>query len=148
MGYCITLTDNRLLITHAKQASALEAVKQLMTRTDLMTGGSNRGDRWFAWVNDNSIMEATELGEALLDWRYEPEYDDEGRDIVRVELLGEKIGDEVHLWRVIAPYVEDGSFLDYIGEDDERWRWEFVGGKLYERNGINVWSDPTPVLEA
>jgi hypothetical protein len=147
VGYCITLIDNRLLITHAKQPSALEAVKQLMTRTDLMTGGSSSGERWFAWVNNNSILEAEELADALLDWRYEAE-SDEGGDIVRVEFIGEKLGDEHHLWRVLAPFVEDGSYLEYIGEDDERWRYEFVGGRLYERSGTNVWGDPKPIVGA
>ena len=42
----------------------------------------------------------------------------------------------------IAPYVDDGSFIEVYGEDCERWRWVFKNGKIYLIHPEIIWKEP------
>ena len=46
---------------------------------------------------------------------------------------GEKYGDDDLIFNAIAPYVEDGSYIQMNGEDGAIWRWVFENGKCVEK---------------
>ena len=72
---------------------------------------------------------------------YEPEMDDDG-NIVGVEFVGEKISySEDTMFDAIAPYVEDGSFIEMTGEDGCMWRWVFKNGTCKEQRATITWDD-------
>jgi hypothetical protein len=79
---------------------------------------------------------ADELAERL----YEAYFDDNG-NIDAIGYYGRNLSDEKTLFNQIAPMVEDGSFLEYRGEDGDIWRWVFRGGKCYERGAIITWPE-------
>lgn len=73
-------------------------------------------------------------------WPYDFELDGLG-NIVRIEYLGEKLGDDLEMFQKIAPYVREGSFLEMRGEDGEQWRWIFRGGKCEEVRAKVSWEE-------
>lgn len=39
----------------------------------------------------------------------------------------------------IAPYVEEGSYIEFIGEQGDNWRWEVRDGQAYEVEPVKLW---------
>lgn len=63
---------------------------------------------------------------------FRPEFDNDG-NITNLMFEGEKYGwGEKELFRKIAPYVKEESYIHMVGEDGEHWKWEFQDGKCYE----------------
>ena len=75
----------------------------------------------------------------LEDYHYRPSFDEEG-DIDGVEFCAEKLRDEYSMFREIAPFVRDGSFIEMRGEDSLVWRWAFRGGQCHEVDPL--WLEP------
>ena len=64
----------------------------------------------------------------------------EGDWLTFVGWHGDKQGQEDLLMESIAGYVEHGSFVNWIGEDCERYRWEFISQRLLVREGTSDWN--------
>ena len=143
MEYYIELRDSDFYIKEKNFKNVLEAISNLMTQTDKMNGGSSNEDRWFSWVNTDNVLRAirqNNLRQVMTEWRFPVGFEDVGKgDICDLSFSGEKSGDEVYFFDAIAPWVEDGSFLEFQGEEGERWRWEFQNGKMIERFAKVIW---------
>lgn len=88
---------------------------------------------WYSWVDDSEVLNADNFVEAMRAWRWEAEVSD--GHCHGLEWEGEKYSDDMVVpLEAIAPFVEDGSFLEMRGEDDEMWRWVFRGGQLHTYN--------------
>lgn len=142
MGYCIQLVDQKFTIKKENKAKALEAIRALAKQTSKMSGGSwgpggQERSRHFSWVTTDDFVLAKTLEAALEAWRYEAlfHHKDEKNegDVVGINFSGEKLGDDKVLLDAIAPFVEDGSFLQFSGEDGGAWRWVFKDGKCTEK---------------
>jgi len=46
---------------------------------------------------------------------------------------------EKDLFQALAPYVVGGSYVEWRGEDGERWRFVFSNGKMEEKRAKLVW---------
>ena len=131
MGYCIKMTDNNFIIKKSNFEKALKDLKGVfipenMTCYDYFNGKKHPH---FSWVNTRTVLDSTTLEEAMTEIRNEPIYNVNG-DICNVEFTGEKYGDENVFFSAIAPYVEDGSYLAFKGEDGSEWTWNFNNGKV------------------
>lgn len=82
------------------------------------------------WVETKTVLESTDLEGALKEIRYAPQYDKNG-DICGIEFTGEKYGDEKIFFGALAPYVKDGSYLCFKGEDGETWKWLFTDNTVH-----------------
>lgn len=91
-------------------------------------------ERHFSWMNNADPDEWETLEDAMASWGYPIETDDEG-NVIDIRFHGQKIGDEDQLFDAIAPYVEDGSYIEMTGEDDYVWRWVFNGNRVEEVEG-------------
>ena len=69
------------------------------------------------------------------------EYDlDDGGNLGLVH-YNNKTGAEGHFFEAIAPFVQDGSFIEWRGEDGCEWRWLFTNGTCSEQTVVTkVWS--------
>jgi hypothetical protein len=137
MGYCIQLQDGHLTIKAENKAAALEAVKRMDPRTG---HGWWNGEAQFSWVDHQDVVKASTLEEALGLWHFPPVLSEAG-DIIALEYEGEKIGDEIKLFATLAPFVENGSHVEFLGEDGERWRYVFDNGGFREQQGETTWRD-------
>jgi len=113
MGYCMNMRKCKIRIECENKNSALNILKQF-------TKGKQ-----FAWVDSEVIQKCTNLEEALHEMRYEAILDD-CSNIINLEFIGEKLGDDDKLFNYIAPFVEDGSYIEMAGEDGDIWRWVFT----------------------
>ena len=77
----------------------------------------------------------------LENYGYTAELDDDG-NIICLYFNGDKIAhDEDTMFQAIAPYVEDGSFIEMAGENGDRWRWVFKDGRCEEFRPKVTWPD-------
>ena len=65
---------------------------------------------------------------------------DHDDNINGVELVCEVFPRDEVLY-ALAPYVSDGSHLDFRGEDGQHWRYLFHGGKCVRQQARLVWDD-------
>ena len=56
-----------------------------------------------------------------------------------MDFIDEKSGGEDLLFENIARFVEDGSYIEMIGEDDYMWRWVFKSGTVREVTPNIIW---------
>ena len=62
-------------------------------------------------------------------------------NITELKFKGEKLGDDLEMFRSIAPYVQDGSYIWMMGEDGSQWRWVFQSGVCKEITAKVEWQD-------
>lgn len=115
MGYCIRQVDCKFLMKKENQEAAFNAVKEQMD------------DNGYHWISRGWKKGLRDIQAVLECWLYSPKLDDETGDIVDLWFNCEKMGDEKELFKVIAPFVEKGSYLEICGEDGSKWRWIFNG---------------------
>ena len=121
MGYCMEQRDSCFLVKNENVDKMLDAIKAL----------SSKADKYgFAWVDMNFVA-AENISEAMRCWRWSIDFDTNG-NIDSIFFEGEKSGDDLIIFSAIAPYVEDGSYIEMQGEDDFRWRWVFKNGQCKE----------------
>lgn len=81
-------------------------------------------------VNDKLTLDPTgSLDEELLRAGWEPSFGD-GSDVVDLQWQGGSDYGDQELLTVIAPFVEEGSYLQMFDEDGNHWRWVFTGGTV------------------
>lgn len=136
MGYYINQRESDFKIKAENKLKALEALKAIAGNKDNMGGGSSSGEKWYSWVDMNYVNRDT-LEAAIVDWRWELYLDDNG-DVNDIGFIGEKYGDEEHLFNALAPFVEPGSYIEMSGEEYEIWRWKFDGESMKEVGGTVI----------
>jgi hypothetical protein len=129
MGYCMSLNDAKFSILAKNKDAALAAIKALATQTSKMYGQD--GDRKFSWVETSNFLDAKTFAEAMDAWRWDVAQDEHG-NVISIEFNGTKLGDDLTLFKAIAPYVTSGSYIEMHGEDGGWWRWCFDGAKCSE----------------
>ena len=120
MGYNIRLIKERFLIYKDNIPDALLCLRETHAR--------HYGKTKFDWV-DGAYIWAHTIREALKCWNYKAYFDFDG-NLVSLDFIGEKLGDEVILFETIATYVQEGSFLQFEGEDNARWAYYFTGNSM------------------
>lgn len=125
MGYCMSQKSSKLFIG----VENIPAVQ--MTINSLMTRGSGEADGNFRWVNTEKVLNAASLNAQFKEWGWAPTLDLQG-NIVDLVFESEKLGDELKLFKAVAPYVKAGSFIDMYGEEGDMWRWHFDGADCQE----------------
>ena len=143
MGYCISQINGKFFMEAKNKPAALEAMFEMWNprNNDKMHGGSwgpNGTVKYYSWMNlsadDWRNRNIKTLEEGLEAWEFDVDTDDQG-NIISLWFDGEKAGDEDFMIEAIAPYVEAGSYLDFRGEDDAHWRWEFDGKTVTNQVG-------------
>jgi hypothetical protein len=129
MSYKILLLNTEFCIVAANTNLVLTALRTLAKR-----------EQDFAFVKNSVLISSNNISSAFEAWRWLPEIDNQG-NIVDLDFMGEKLGDEQILFDAIAPFVEAESYIIFAGENGETgkvWRWRF-DGKLchYEIGKIN-----------
>ena len=77
------------------------------------------------WNYDETCKSAEEIFSAL---GFYTEITDEG-DLF-IGMFSNKCGDENVFLQAVAPFVEDGSYIEWQGEDGNMWKNTFNNGKM------------------
>lgn len=121
MGYCISQGKTEFFISAGALAHVFETVRR-------MAMGHPLG---FRWVESSRLQKASSVEAQFKEWGWPVTLDPAG-DVVGISLDGEKLGDEIELFKAIAPFVKRGSFIDMHGEEGDNWRWYFDGSTCAE----------------
>lgn len=87
----------------------------------------------FSWVYDEEIENAQSLDDILDAFRWTPDLDAEG-NTVSICFDGDKLGEDKIVFSLIAPFVQDDSYIEMNGEEGAIWRWVFQDGKCIEKD--------------
>lgn len=124
MGYHITVNESKFKINAENVEIAFKACKENLI-----------GE--YYWVDTNYALSRDNIIDYINEWRWCIEIED--GNIIGIEFEGEKLGDEEELFKVLAPFVESGSYIEISGEDGDLWRWVFKDSSLYYM--IPTWPD-------
>lgn len=103
MGYEMSLRDEKFSIKKENKSKALELLKELF-----------RTDNDIRWVSNSFVIDSETLEEAIEECCWSLENDDAG-NVVGISFELEKLGDELKIFNAIAPFVEDGSYIEMCG---------------------------------
>lgn len=145
MGYYVNTEDINVIVPKDLLEPAYKAVLALNDRDDLKRGGSFGAERkyWFSWMPED-LTTLSDLKEVFTQLGFEDsDYNDKG-DLV-LGHYNNKTGQEDIFLYVIAPFVQENSYVIWKGEDDTYWKHEFRDGKMLTYNGeVEVKWDETP----
>jgi hypothetical protein len=162
MGYYISTPSSYFKLRKDNINKFFNLVSNLMSDESVEkygNGGSwhkeGKTASWFAWVNTDAVRRAVMDRDFRLvfeEWGYETNHKEES-DVILCELNirqgSAKIGDEEKFFAAIASVVEDGSFIDVVGEDGSKWRWMWEGGKFFSQDVIRTelhFSEPNEIV--
>lgn len=128
MGYCMYLEESTVKIKKDNMNKTLNVLSDFFEY-----GGELR------WVNGFNIEDMTPedeydepltLEEIWEDLRYTLKEED--NYYIIDEFYGEKLGDDLKLFQIIAGYCENG-YLQFCGEDGDHFRIIIKDGQAYEK---------------
>jgi hypothetical protein len=129
MGYEMWQGESKFKILNENKVIALNALKKLAkTQKDL---GS---------VDKDIILKSEALDEALFECRWNIEENENG-DVKNINFCGNKLGEEGQIFQAIAPFVENGSYIEMCGEDCCIWRWAFKNSECRKITPKFVWTE-------
>ena len=128
MGYCIEVETENFSFDVRKADEVLTAIKRGIIDEKITEE---------RWIDFNVLLNVGTVEEAFEELRFEL-YEKDNK--YKIDYFsGEKLGGyELELFQCIAPYVDDG-YLEYIGEDGEKWRYIFKNGECKEVYPKIVW---------
>ncbi len=148
MGYYTTLTSHDVRWkAGTDEAQVLQHVKDTMFTDEALLAHAEGGSwpipqdkpasayKWYSWISTEKCRNATTIAEVI------GEFFDECTIKDGEFWLGfySKQGQEDHLIGVLAPFIEDGSYLEWRGEDGYLYRWTIEGGVMTEQSGEVIW---------
>ena len=122
MGYSMCQLNSSFKIKKENfQATALEILKNKVCFTNL--------------------IELNHLPTILDSLGWDTVIDPDSGDIIDINFVGENMHDEEDLFRIIAPFVEPGSFIQMNGGSIDFWEWRFDGKTCKEVPGKVVFEE-------
>jgi hypothetical protein len=145
MGYYVTLTGSDFTIPADRLDEAYVALCKLNESDEGKTGGSwkavdgapTRTEVWFAWMDSDypdKLKTTQEILEAL---GFECDQCLDGS--LNVYGYDSKTGQEDIFIAALAPFVPDGSYMEWSGEDGSMWRTLFEKGEAKHQEATIIW---------
>ena len=131
MGYCVEMKECEFFIKKENIDKAFNTLREY-AKTKIENKES------LSWIDLHGIAYSETLTEALESCDFDVLYNDNG-DVYDVDWISEKLGDHDVILNVIAPYIEDGSYLEMYGEDGDIWRWCIKDNKCYWKTPKIIW---------
>jgi hypothetical protein len=135
MGYYIKLVEVRMNIPNTPEV--LSALKEINTTYHRLKRGFTRISKetrhHFSWMPENYDKTVTTIEEifTLLGFECTTE-----NDYVTIEDYDDKQGQEMLFIAAIAPYLANGSYMKFIGEDERELYYTIRDGKLYRGDKV------------
>jgi hypothetical protein len=142
MGYYVTLTEADFGIPETPEV--LAALHEMETKFDAIKRGGSFGpdgkqDKWFSWMPKITTFDTVQAVFEALGFEVS---EDEGK--FWLQGYDNKTGQEDLFLAVVAPFVENGSYTNWRGEDGALYRFEVVNGRLVTQSAEVVWTSPEP----
>ena len=128
MGYCIDVNRGTFSFDVSKSNDVLQSIKD---------GIKNAKITEERWISFDILLNSETIEEAFEELSFELCIDNDKYKIYC--FTGAKLGGyEEQLFKCIAPYVNDG-YLEYWGEDGDKWRYVFKNGECKEVYPKIIW---------
>ena len=155
MGYFVETAEIDFAIPAENLDAAYEAMCKLNAHDELKHGGvwggkdedyakpagstslassARKNFSWMDWNYDETCATAQEIFEQL---GFDTDVDEEGN--LRVLFYDNKTGQEELFLEACAPYVDQGSYIIWHGEDNAMWQNEFDGETMNTKHAKIVW---------
>lgn len=130
-----------VFIASSDTKSAFEAVKSALLDEHTRRGGiENR----LSWINKNDLDATDSFIQLMEECRWEPTFDELG-NVIKLKFTGQKIGEEQLIFELLAPFVKDGSVIEYVSDGyltNVKHAYRFRDGKVdYASEGIEETND-------
>lgn len=125
MGYCVSLVESNLKFKKEDANIILSTLKEFAKNALLR------------WCDEDEILESDTIEECFERLRY-PLTEKENYYIIN-DFYGEKLGDEERIFNSIYKYIEKGSYLEYVGDDGDRFRLVFGDKKCEYKYPKLIW---------
>ncbi|HXA27632.1 MAG TPA: hypothetical protein VN193_02700 [Candidatus Angelobacter sp.] len=130
MSYLVSFRDGRIAIRASAKAAALG---ELMS---IAADGRLAGDESTALRR--AVLHAGTLETALRAFGWDSYVDATG-DVVNAWMTGDELAYSEEMLRALVSRIEPGSFVEFIGEDGDIWRWSFTGRHMIETYPELLW---------
>ena len=145
MGYYVMTKEVSFMIPKEKLDEAFKAVCELNQHNDLKRGGRWPRDEkdgphenvWFSWMPWDYHETCDGLGEVLEHLGFEVADTENGGLVILY--YDSKTGQETLFLEALAPFVAEGSFIEWMGEDQTFWRDFVKDGKLIQQAPNITW---------
>jgi predicted small secreted protein len=120
MGYCVEITESTVSFDKEKIGKLMEKVKK----------DFNDGNIIGSWIDKSDVIYSEDVEDFFYALRLAIFEED---DTYKIDYLsGEKLDEcELDLYNSMAEFTNDG-YIEYLGEDGEKWRYVFKEGKCEE----------------
>lgn len=118
MGYSARISETKFLIKEENLEDAFIYAKDFLIKYD----------EKISYVEKEDIEATNNLEDLFEVFGFEIEKDPITLDINKLEFVWDKLGNDENLFGLIAPYIEEGSYIQWIGEDGDIWRYVFRNG--------------------
>ena len=135
MGYYVEIEKSTAVIPAANLERAYQKMCALNTTHDhKKTGGSNRGGRWFAWMDEN-YPDTCKDARAVLDaLGFYTHYDEQGN--LHIDGYDNKTGQEDLFLYTIRNDAK--GEIEWRGEDGDRWTTLFYADDVIEGESTTI----------
>ena len=154
MGYFVTTTDVNFSIPKQNLGKAYAALCALNDNDEAKSGGSYGAAaldkrsprpagmnyhpaRWYAWMPANYPQVCPDTKAVLEALGFDVNVEVSGD--VRILCYDSKIGDEHLFVEALAPFVAEGSYICWRGEDDVEWRDLVKDGRIITQRPTKTW---------
>jgi hypothetical protein len=146
MGYYVSTTEVQFFLDKKHFEDVYKKMCELNDYHDLKRGGSYgtnndqvEGDRyprdkWFSWMDYNYPEIYSDMTSILAALDFDCEFNEDGNMIYLS--YSNKTGNEDYFLQCFAGYVNDGSYIEFKGEEnDDYYRFLFADGKMFKQQG-------------
>lgn len=144
MGYFVTITEADFQIP--EREDVLQVLKDLNHDPSVIKRGSGwqNGQKigsWFSWMPENYDEHVTSVKEVfeLLGFDTREHEDTGGNRLVELVGYDSKIGQEDLFLMAVAPFVSEGNYINWRGEDGALYRHEVRDGALLTLEPVLNW---------
>jgi len=122
-------TDNDFLIKKENFGEVVEIIKNLVQETSL------------SFIDENEVLRSDDIFEVMLAvrWEVQSTTEDGNGDIDHIHFIGERLGSDLSIFEAIAPFVEEDSYIQMVGDDASIWRWVFDGRTCIKKKAEIGW---------
>lgn len=129
MGYCVEINESTFNFNIEKVDEIIETIKEFTKNTT---------DK-LRWIDKDDVLQSTNVIEIFSAFRLELVLDSTETKYIIDYMSGEKLGGyELDFYNCIAEFTND-SYIEYLGEDGEKWRYVFKDGKCEEKYPTDIW---------
>lgn len=126
MGYYVQLVEADFTIPESEEV--LEALRAMPKKYKEFQRGGDGTNRWFSWMPDEDLENAVSVKAVFESVGFD--IFDYGNGTFALNSFDNKTCQEEMYLAVVAPFVADGSYTQWRGEDGELYRFTVNRGKL------------------